>query len=208
MPSKTTARTPETVEELRADLLRRLTALGYDVNAPRTKSPPTTHSPRGTSSMIDYTPHVRHQHKTIQRLKERLDNWKETLRSPAAKVIKTAEVGAGAILGGVIQGKAGPKGATIAHLPIDLLAGAALNVVAAFHVAGEENSAHLGNVGDGLIAAYLTDVGFKIGKKWNETGHLFGGHDEHGQLPAPATKASGQLSPDQLAEIVHRVQQG
>ena len=156
--------------------------------------------------ITDYRPHVIHQNKTINRLKEHLGVWRERFTSPVSKVVKTAEVGVGAILGGVIQGKAGPAGATIAHFPIDLLAGAALNAAAMFHVAGKENSSHLGNVGDGLIAAYLSDLGFKIGKKWHEDGHLFG--HGGGQLPAGGAtpKVSGALSPDQLAEIVHRVQ--
>ncbi len=155
---------------------------------------------------MDYTEHVRHLHKSRGSWMQRAIDLRERLTSPVSKVVKTAEVGAGALLGGVIQGKAGPQGATIAHIPIDLLAGAALNAAAMFHVAGKENSSHLGNVGDGLIAAYLSDLGFKIGKKWHEDGHLFG--HGGGQLPAGGAtpKVSGALSPDQLAEIVHRVQ--
>lgn len=156
---------------------------------------------------MDYTPHIQHLNKQRHAWRQRFDDLREKFRSPVSKVVKTVEVGAGALIGGVIQGKAGPQGATIAHIPIDLLAGAALNAAAVFHVAGAENSAHLGNVGDGLIAAYLSDVGFKIGQKWHEEGHLFG----HGAPPSPALsgpspgKVSGPLSGEQLAEIVNRV---
>ena len=155
---------------------------------------------------IDYTPHLIHQTKKVKTLTERLSAFRAHLSSPFQKALKTGGVATGALIGGVIQGKAGPQGATIAHLPIDLLAGAALNVAAVCNVAGKEHSQHLGNVGDGLIAAYVTDVGFKIGKKWHEEGHLFG-HGSPPSLPGAPTpgKVSGPLSGEQLTEIINRV---
>jgi hypothetical protein len=147
--------------------------------------------------------HAAHLIKKTKSLSQRLENMKEKFSGVTAKVIQTAEIGLGALAGGVIQGKAGPEGATFVHVPIDLGAGLVLNALSVFEVAGA-HSAHLGNVGDGLIASYVTTMGFNFGKSWHDTGKLFG-HKDQGSLP-PATKASGTLDPSQMADILARVQ--
>ncbi len=150
--------------------------------------------------------HAQHLIKKTKSMSQRLEAMKERFSGVTAKVVQTAGIGLGAFAGGVIQGKAGPEGATFVHVPIDLGAGLVLNVLGAMKVAGA-HSEHLNNVGDGLIGAYLTTMGFNFGKSWHDTGKLFG-HKDQASLPGGASKAavSGAIGPDQMAEILARVQ--
>lgn len=144
-----------------------------------------------------------------QSLYKRLENLREKLSGTTAKAVRTLEVSAAAIAGGVIQGKAGPDGATIAHVPVDLGLGLALNVLGYFDAAGEEYSGHLNNFGDGFLASYLSNMGFHYGNKWREEGKLpLPFSKSNAALPGgtPAV-AQGEISPDQMANIIARVRE-
>ena len=140
-------------------------------------------------------------------LHRRLEKMREKLSGTTAKAVRTLEVSAAALAGGVIQGKAGPEGAHLFHVPVDLGLGLALNVLGYFDAAGDEYSDHLNNLGDGFLASYLSNVGFGWGNTWRTTGKLFGPKAAPMLAPAgPAPAAvQGEISPQAMAEIVERV---
>ncbi len=153
--------------------------------------------------------HVQHLHRRGQQLHQRLTALKEKLSGTTARAVRTLEVATAATLAGVIQGKAGPSGATlpVIGVPVDLGAGLLLNLLGYFDAAGDEYSEHLNNFGDGFLAAYLSNLGFSMGNNWRTTGKL---------LPAKATPAladaaaapavsQGDVSPEQMADIIRRV---
>lgn len=152
--------------------------------------------------MPDFThEHAQHLIKRTKSLRVRLDAMKERLRGGTQKIVRTGEVCAGAFAGGMLQGHAGPDGMTIVHVPVDLAAGVALNVLGILGAAGDYSD-HLSNVGDGFLGAYLSSVGFAAGKKWQERGSLFG-HKDTASLP-PASKVSG-VSQSQMADLVSQM---
>jgi hypothetical protein len=146
--------------------------------------------------------HVQHLHKRGESLYRRLEALKEKLSGTTAKAVRTLEVSTAALVGGVIQGKAGPDGAHIMHVPVDLGAGLLLNLLGYFDAAGDEYSEHLNNFGDGFLGAYLSSLGFGMGKAWKETGKFSLTTKTPAQLP---TAAAGTISPDQMQDIIARV---
>lgn len=148
--------------------------------------------------------HVAHLHKRGQSLYRRLEALKEKLSGTTAKAVRTLEVGAAAVAGGLIQGKGGPGGATVFHVPIDLGAGLLLNLLGYFDAAGDEYSDHLNNFGDGFLAAYLSGLGFSVGNNWRETGKFSLSTKAPAQLAAPTAASGPMISPEQMAEIVSR----
>jgi hypothetical protein len=150
--------------------------------------------------------HVHH----LARRNDSLQQKIAKLQGKAAKVVShsvgTLEVAAGAALGGVLQGMSKKEGgARIFHVPADLAIGLGLNIAGHLDLAGREWSGHLGNVGNGFVAAYFTEAGYAIGKRKRETGHFF---QKKGTaaLPAPAA-AQGEVSPQAMAEaLLHQMQ--
>lgn len=151
--------------------------------------------------------HVHHLAHRAHSLHRRLEALREKLSGTTARAVRTLEVSAAALAGGVIQGKAGPEGAHLFHVPIDLGLGLALNVLGYFDAAGDEYSEHLNNLGDGFLASYLSNVGFGWGNSWRTTGKLFGAKAAPAALPGPAAPpvVQGNISPEAMAEIIARV---
>jgi len=150
------------------------------------------------------TTHVHHLAHRAHSLHRRLEALRAKLSGTTARAVRTLEVSAGALVGGVIQGKAGPEGAHVLHVPVDLGLGLALNVLGYFDAAGDY-SEHLNNLGDGFIASYLSNVGFGWGNSWRTTGKLFGPKAAPAALPgAPAPVVQGDISPQKMAEIIAR----
>ncbi len=120
--------------------------------------------------------HVQHLTRRNDTLSMKVDKLKGKAASITKQSVHLLEVTAGAALGGVIQGMAKDPtvGPHILKVPVDLGVGIALNLAAALDLAGSEWSSHLGNVGTGFLAAYFSDVGFKIGQHKVQTGSFFG----------------------------------
>lgn len=141
--------------------------------------------------------HVQHLHHRATHLHKKVEALKERAEAMTEKFVRTLEIGAAATVGGVIQGKAGPDGAHVMGVPVDLGAGLALNLLGYFDAAGKYSD-HLNNFGDGMLAAYLSQVGFGVGQKWRSTGKLLGGST------TPTTSTQGTLSPADMAAIAAR----
>jgi hypothetical protein len=127
-----------------------------------------------------------------------------------AHAVRSLEVFGASFVGGLVQGKAGPDGAHLLGVPAEVIAGGVLEALAYFNVGGEQLAEHAFNFGDGLLSSYTSSLGFQLGSRWRETGHMFADHS-HPALPpgsAPAINGpavKGEISPHQMAQIVSRV---
>lgn len=100
----------------------------------------------------------------LQTMKNRIEKIKATTEKTMEKVVRTAEVGGTAFAVGVLNGKTG-HGVEIMGVPLELGAGVALNILSYMGAAGKMSD-HLGNIGDGALAAFATTEGVKIGLAW------------------------------------------
>ena len=152
--------------------------------------------------------HVEFLAKRGQALSRRIEGLKERLTGATRKAVRTIEVAAAAGAGGLIQGKAGPEGSHVMHVPTDLGLGLGLNLLGYFNAAGDQYSEHLNNLGDGFLASFTSSVGFGWGDSWRKTGKFqLSSKPSAGDLPAGAApvSASGEISSHQMADIVARV---
>lgn len=127
--------------------------------------------------MADHLPaHVAHVHRRNESLETKIRRLKERGAKVAQHSVRTIEVAAGALAGGVLQGMAKDptKGATIFHLPADLTIAAGLKLAGILELAGAEYSDHLNNLGDGFLGAAVSDIGHALGAKRQATGSFFG----------------------------------
>lgn len=140
--------------------------------------------------MADYTHHVHqllsHTNKEKEHYKRKWHGMVDHLEGLSTTALTLAEVSAGAFIGGAIEGKT--KQGTFLHVPINLGAGLGLAFggVAA-HLTGRSEwlSKHLINLGTGMIASYTAAAGYSLGKKWLETGSLWGSLKVAAPAPMP-----------------------
>lgn len=145
--------------------------------------------------------HLHHLARRHHATMKQLDGLREKFAGITNRFVGTVEVGAGAWLGGIIEGRTG--GATVAHVPINLVAGAALLAAGHLDIAGSEWSEHLNNIGNGFLGSYVAATGYAFGKRWGESGKLFGGSS---QEALPSEPVRGDLTDAQMAAIVQRMQ--
>jgi hypothetical protein len=144
---------------------------------------------------------ARRQHATMKKL----DGLREKWSARAGFLFSTLEVAAGAWLGGAVEGRT--AGSTVLRVPINLGTGVVLLAAGHLDLAGEQWSGHLTNLGNGFVSSYLAAVGYAFGKRWKESGKLWGGHSwtsPYGEVAPPAVH--GDLSEAQMAAIVQRMQ--
>jgi hypothetical protein len=125
-------------------------------------------------------------------LKARLSNVRKEAEKATEKFVGTLEVTGAAFTMGMIQGRTG--GIEIIGMPLELIAGGLLNVGSYLGVAGK-HSDHLGNLGDGCLAAYAVTVGKGVGETWKERA-------ENPQIEASGTRRiarGSSLSPAEMA---------
>ena len=158
--------------------------------------------------------HLHHMARRHHATMKKLDGLREKFAGVTQRFIGTIETGAGAWLGGTIEGRTG--GGTVLKIPINLGVGAILLAAGHLDLAGDQWSEHLNNLGNGFVTSYVAATGYAFGKRWKETGKMFGsgGHpwtDPYDQTPgwqqAPAAQTQGDLSDAQMAAIVARMQQ-
>lgn len=102
---------------------------------------------------------VRFKHKAdrvIQKGRAMAEKHAETVDS----VITSSEVAASAFLFGLAQGKFG--GISFVKVPVDLLAGVGLHILA-FAGIGGRNASHLHAFGDGALASFFGGLGRQVG---------------------------------------------
>lgn len=94
----------------------------------------------------------------LDRMRKRVSNIREEATETVMQVVQTAEVGASAFTHSLIEGYW--HGVEFLGVPLPLLTGTGLHVLAFFDVAPE----HMHNFGDGAYASYLTTLGLGIGE--------------------------------------------
>ena len=172
--------------------------------------------------------HLHHMARRHHATMKKLDGLREKFGGITQRAVSTIEMGAGAWLGGAIEGRT--AGAALGPVPINLGVGALLLVASHLDLAGPVYSDHLNNIGNGFIGSYLAATGYAFGKRWKETGKILGGGGnpwtqpyENGwpktvapAAPAPAVNGDwgngayvgqGDLTEAQMAAIVQRMQQ-
>ena len=111
---------------------------------------------------------ARRHHATMQKL----DGLRDKISGMAQRSFGTLETGAGAWLGGMLEGRTG--GLSVGPVPVNLLAGGVLLAIGYAGLA-KDHSEHLSNIGNGLVGSYLAATGYAFGKRWKDTGKLLGG---------------------------------
>ena len=155
--------------------------------------------------------HLHHMARRHHATMKKLDGLRGKFAGFTQKTIGTIEAGAGAWLGGAIEGRT--AGASIGPLPINLGVGAILLAAGHLDLAGGQWSEHLNNLGNGFIGSYLAATGYAFGKRWKDTGKIFGGGGhpfthpyDSGWSQAGAPVVHGDLDRAHMAAIVQRMQ--
>ena len=153
--------------------------------------------------------HLHHMARRHHATMKKLDTIQEKFAAHAGWLIGTVEVGAGAWIGGVVEGKT--AGGTFLNVPWNLGAGAALLAVA--HLGGHlpavaKFSDHLNNLGNGFLSSFTAAQGYAFGKRWKESGKMLGGGGHPWTQPYAEVPPAvhGDLSEAQMAAIVQRMQ--
>jgi hypothetical protein len=172
--------------------------------------------------------HLHHLARRHHATMRKLDGMREQITGISHHAFSLAETGAGAWLGGAIEGKY--DGYALGPLPINLLAGIGFLVAGYAKLGGATYSQHFENFGNGLVSSWAAAIGYAFGKRWRETGKAFGGgghpwaqpYAEGGWSggpppgpgpamppppPPPDAQASGAISNAEMAAIVARMQQ-
>lgn len=158
--------------------------------------------------------HLHHMAKRHHATMKKLDGIRDKVAGVTGRLVGTLETGAGAWLGGTIEGRTG--GMSVLRIPINLGIGAILLAAGHLELAGDHLSDHLNNLGNGFIGSYVAATGYAFGKRWKDTGKMLGGGGhpwtspyENGWTPqaaAPAPAVHGDLNAAQMAAIVQRMQ--
>jgi hypothetical protein len=116
--------------------------------------------------------HLHHMARRHHATMKKLDGIRERITGVTQRFVGTLEAATGAWIGGALEGRTG--GAALGPLPINLLAGVALIAGSHLNVAGKWND-DLTHVGNGLVGSWAAATGYAFGKRWKDTGKMFGG---------------------------------
>ena len=133
--------------------------------------------------------------------KSALARVKEGAGEKIEGIVKTLEIQAGAFAGGAIQGiwydpnpAAGTKpGAHVFGMPIEAVAGFAGLAGSLFGIGGDKWSSHLGNLSNGLLASYTSNLGRAWGYKL---------HKDRVAKKGKGGKTSGADLRDEIASLL------
>lgn len=157
--------------------------------------------------------HLHHMARRHHATMKKFDSLREKYSGLARGLVGTLETGAGAWIGGAIEGRTG--GGTVLKVPINLGVGALFLALGHLDLVGGW-SGHLNNLGNGFVGSYVAATGYAFGKRWKETGKLIGGGGHPWAQPyenawphqmETPPPVHGDLSEPQMAAIVARMQQ-
>ena len=111
--------------------------------------------------------HLHHMAKRHHATMKKLETMQTTFRGMARRFASTAEVGAGAFLAGVVDGKFQSPG--LGAFPITLGIGGAALVASHLKLAGNW-SEDLNHFGNGFVANWAANTGYAFGKSFREKG--------------------------------------
>lgn len=134
--------------------------------------------------------------KSAQSAKASIKRARERADEAIGRVVQTTEIGSAAFVMGVVNGRW--NGVEVLGVPLDLLLGGGLHVLAFAGVASD----HLHNFGDGSLASYSTTLGAGIGREMAQKAAVApGGTTATGYRFAAG---AGPLSDAQLADLARR----
>jgi len=160
--------------------------------------------------------HLHHLAKRHHQAMKKIDGWREKAAARAGFFFSSLETGAGAYLGGALEGWTKGGEIPVLNVPWNLGIGGALLAASYFDVAGTGWSGHINNLGNGFLSSYFAATGYAFGKRFRETGKLLGGGgspwgDPYGApgwtRPADATEDSVTMGDVDMAALVQRMQQ-
>ena len=131
---------------------------------------------------------ARRHHATMQQL----DGLRAKFAGITGRFVGTVETAAGAWLGGTIEGRT--DGGTVLKVPINLGVGVLFLAAGHLEARGRAWSAHLNNLGNGFVGSYIAATGYAFGKRWKETGKIFGGGGHPWSHPYDGWRAIGSGS--------------
>lgn len=97
----------------------------------------------------------------VDRMTTKAKNIIERSKQTMETVVTTTEVSAASFLFGLAQGKFG--GIQIVGVPLDLLAGIGLHIMAFSGVGGKNSQSHMHAFGDGALASFFNHIGRDVG---------------------------------------------
>jgi len=157
--------------------------------------------------------HLHHMARRHHATMKQLDGLKGRLAGMTGRFVGTVEVGVASWLGGALEGRTGAG--TILKVPYNFGLGVLFLAAGHLDLAGEKWSDHLNNLGNGFLGSYVAASGYSFGKRWKETGKMFGGgghpylhpYENGWAQEGPGGPAvHGDLSESQMASIVQRMQ--
>jgi hypothetical protein len=155
--------------------------------------------------------HLHHMARRHHAAMQKFDGLRAKISKGAHTFFGIAETGAGAWLGGMLEGRT--SGGSIGPVPYNLGIGGVLLAVGHLNLAGTEYSKHFENLGNGFIGSYLAATGYAFGKRWKDSKHVLGGGAGHPwsqpyeESPGAAPPAvHGALTQDQMDAIRQRME--
>ena len=167
--------------------------------------------------------HLHHMARRHHATMQKLNGINERIFGLKAKTFAAVETGFGSFAGGLLEGRT-KNMPRLGPLPLNLIVGAGLLALGYTNLAQGKYSSDFNNLGNGFIGSYLASAGYLFGKRWADSGKVFGGDTsfpwlnpyENGARPAEAPKVGwgpsgyvgqGDLSEEQMAAIVQRMQE-
>lgn len=138
-------------------------------------------------------------------ISKRIEKVKAHTEKITEKIVRTAEVAGTAFAVGIMYGKTYDEatqrtGIEVMGVPLELGGGLALNVLGYMGAAGKMSD-HLGNIGDGMLAAFAVKEGTGIGDDWRKKSLAAGGGSG-----TPATAKGSSLTPEEVAHAAAMAQ--
>ena len=119
--------------------------------------------------------HLHHMARRHHATMQKLNGLTERISRVAQKSFGAIETGLGSFAGGLIEGGT-HKMPGLGPLPVNLILGAGLLVAGYTNFAERRGlSSHFNNLGNGFVGSYLASAGYAFGKRWADTGRVFGG---------------------------------
>lgn len=124
-----------------------------------------------------------------QSMQSRMRNLREKADEAVGSLVQTVEIGSIAFGMGLVNGRfrdpQGNPGIEFLGIPLDL--GLALGAHGFAYIAGGQYREHMHNLGDGLLAAYLTSLGMGVGTKmWEKAENRLAPGSAPSALPSGA----------------------
>lgn len=153
--------------------------------------------------------HLHHMARRHHATMKQLDSIVERRGEILGRGLNTLEYGFASWVGGAVEGWTGGGSIPIIKLPWNLFGGLVFMGLGHW-LHDKAPGSHLSNFGNGLLGSFVAAEGYAFGRRWKDTGAVFGegkGSPLLHPYAEPTGPVSGDLSQAQMAAIVSRMQQ-